>query len=172
MYKIYRAAPVSRKGIRGLVRYIRELTGTQNDMYFDIVRFLEIQLPQLIEDFNLEIVKVSDMPNKVGETFPAEYKIYIREDIYNKALEGDGYARYGIAHEIGHLIINDMDSISLCRMQTGEKLRPFEDPEWQADCFGGELLMYHPLIKDLSADEIAEKCGVTLKATKTQYSKI
>ena len=51
MCKIYRAEPVSRKWIRGLVRYIRETTGTQGDLYFDIVGFLEIQLPQLIEDF-------------------------------------------------------------------------------------------------------------------------
>ena len=65
-----------------------------------------------------------------------------------------------------------MDSISLCRMEEGEKLKPFEDPEWQADCCGGELLMYHPLIKGLSEDEIAEKCGVTPKAAKTQFSKI
>lgn len=154
------------------MRYIREKTDTQDDLYFDVVRFLEINLPQMIKKFHLEIMKVSDMPNKVGETFPAECKICIREDIYEKALEGDGYARFGIAHEIGHLLINDMDSISLCRLEKGEKIRAFEDPEWQADCFGGELLMYHPLIKDLSVEEITEKCGVTSKAANTQFSKI
>jgi Zn-dependent peptidase ImmA (M78 family) len=172
MPKRYIAEPVSRRWIRGLVRYIREKTDTQDDLYFDVVRFLEINLPQMIKKFHLEIMKVSDMPNKVGETFPAECKICIREDIYEKALEGDGYARFGIAHEIGHLLINDMDSISLCRLEKGEKIRAFEDPEWQADCFGGELLMYHPLIKDLSVEEITEKCGVTSKAANTQFSKI
>ena len=172
MCMIYRATPVSRQWIRGMVRYIREQTGTQNDIYFDVVRFLEVQLPQMIEDFSVEIVKVSSMLNKVGETFPAECKIFIREDIYEKAINGDGYARYGIAHEIGHLLINDIDSISLCRMEEGEKLKAYEDPEWQADCFAGELLMYHPLVKNLSAREIAVKCGVTPKAASIQFSKL
>ena len=62
------------------------------------------------------------MPNKCGETFPAEKKIQIREDIYQAAIEGDGFARYSVAHEVGHLLINDVDSISLCRLEPGEKL--------------------------------------------------
>ena len=109
------------------------------------------------------------MPNKVGETFPAECKICIREDIYNKALEGDGYARYGIAHEIGHLIINDMDSISLCRMQTGEKLRPFEDPEWQAKALAAEIMCSQHLVWGMSPERIKEECGVSWSAAKMVF---
>ena len=38
-------------------------------------------------------------------------------------------------------------SISLCRLEPGKKLPAYEDPEWQADAFGGELLASSYLIK-------------------------
>ena len=171
MASVYRAEPVSRKKIRDYVSYIRKITGYENVLYFPIVKFMELVLPQLIEGFHYEICTKDEMPNKCGETFPAVNKICIREDIYELALNGDGFARYCIAHEIGHLFCNDIDSISLCKLQPGEELKPYEDPEWQADAFGGELLMYYPLIKNLSTEEIAEKCGVTTRAAHVQKSK-
>lgn len=169
---IYKAAPLSRRKIRKLVSIIRKVTGTENQLFFPVVKFMELILPQLIENFTYEICSKEEMPNKCGETFPAENRICIRQDIYEKALNDDPFARYTIAHEIGHLFLNDVESISLCRLEPGEKLKPFEDPEWQADCFGGELLMYYPLVKDLDENEISEQCGVTLRAAKVQKSKI
>ncbi len=169
---IYKAAPLSRRSIREYVNHIRAVTGTKDVLFFPIVGFLELVLPQLVEGFYYEICAKDEMPNKCGETFPAENKICIREDIYEKALCDDPFARFSIAHEIGHLLLHDVGSISLCRLEHDEKLKPFEDPEWQADCFGGELLMYYPLIKYLDENEISEQCGVTLRAAKVQKSKI
>jgi Zn-dependent peptidase ImmA (M78 family) len=51
-------------------------------------------------------------------------------------------------------------------------LKPFEDPEWQADCLAGELLMPYDLIKGMSDEEVALQCGVTMAAAKYQLSKI
>lgn len=172
MESVYRAAPISRKQIRDYVAYIRKITGYEETLYFPIVKFMELVLPQLIDGFCYEICSIDKMPNKCGETFPAANKICIREDIYELALKGDGFARFCIAHEIGHLFCNDINSISLCKLQPGEELKPYEDPEWQADAFGGELLMYYHLIKNLSEGEIAEKCGVTTRAARVQKSKV
>ncbi len=130
-----------------------------------------MKVPKLIPEFELEICSEEDMGNKYGETFPAASKIALREDIYIGAIERDGFSRFCVGHEMGHLFMNDIDSISLCKLEKGERLRAFEDPEWQADAFAGELLMYHPLIKHMSVDEIAEKCGVTHSAAGTQYKK-
>lgn len=171
MSVIYKASPVSRKDIRQYVDNIRKLTGTEDILYFPIVRFMELILPQIVEGYNYEILPKEDMPNKCGETFPKENKITIREDIYQQAIEGDGFARFCIAHEIGHLLLNDIDSISFCKLEPGESLKTYEDPEWQADAFGGELLMNYRKIIDLSEDDIAEKCGVTLRAAHVQKSK-
>lgn len=167
----YKAAPVSRRDIRSLAALIRQITGTENTLYFPIVHFVECVLPQIVDGFFLEILPKEAMPNKCGETFPAEKKIQIREDIYELAIKGDGFARFSVAHEVGHLLINDVDSISLCRLEPGEKLKTYEDPEWQADAFGGELLMYYPLIRSMDEDDIAEQCGVTHRAAHIQKSK-
>ena len=172
MYEVYRAEPVSRLDVRRLVDYIRMITHTENDIYFDVMSLLEFDMVKLIDGFELEIVESKKMPNLCGETIPSQKKIRLNEEIYVKALEGDGYARFSVAHEIGHLIWHTPESISLCRLKHGEKLITYEDPEWQADAFAGELLMYHPLVKNMSPLEIELKCGVTRKAAITQYSKI
>lgn len=167
----YKASPTSRDKIRRYIEYLRKITGTENDLYFDVINFLEIKLPKLVPEYELEIKPIKEMANKCGETFPATSRIVLREDIYNLALKGDGFARFCVAHELGHLFMNDIDSISLCKLEKGERLKTYEDPEWQADAFAGELLMYNPLIKGMSVGEIAEKCGVTRSAAGTQFKK-
>ena len=172
MCSIYKAVPISRSQIRRLVKYFRILTNTEKVIYFDIMKFLEFDLPNMIKSFELEIVDSEEMADLCGETIPAERKIRLNEDIYLKAFDGDGYARFCVAHEIAHLLLHDMKSISLCRLQEGKKLITYKDPEWQADAFAGELLMYHPLIKNMSVLDIEIKCGVTGSAAATQHSKI
>ena len=51
----------------------------------------------------------------------------------------------------------------------GGKIRSFEDPEWQAKCFAGELLIPAHLVGDLTPEEISEKCGVSYDAAVVQY---
>lgn len=172
MAAAYKAAPLSRQNIRHFVKLIRKITGTENLTYFPIVQFMENVLPQIIEGFSYEIVPVEEMPDKCGETYPALNLIKIREDIYCRAVQGDGFSRLTVGHETGHLLINDEHSISLCKIQPGTRLKAYEDPEWQANCFAGELLMYYPLVKDFSVDDLREKCGVTLSAATYQKSKM
>lgn len=137
-------------------------------MYFPVVRFLENILPILIPDFQLEIVPREEMGNKHGETYPSKNLIRIREDVYMNAVEGNGRDRLTIAHEIGHLLLHDDDSIALCRLEPNEKLKPYEDPEWQADAFGGELLASSYLIRGLTSAEVQVKCGVSEAAANVQ----
>lgn len=108
------------------------------------------------------------MGNKHGETYPSRNLIRIREDVYLGAVSGCGRDRLTIAHEIGHLLLHEDDCIALCKLAPNEKLRPFEDPEWQANAFGGELLASTYLIKGMSAADVSEKCGVSMDAAKVQ----
>ena len=86
------AQGISRKKIRAFTKYVRELCGMTDRMYFPVVEFLEIILPNLIDDFTYEIVEHSEMPDKEGETIPSLNTIKIREDVYEKATQGDGRA--------------------------------------------------------------------------------
>lgn len=166
----YKATGISRLDIRRIVRHIKRLTGLENVFYFPIMQFLELVLPTLIPDFVLEVVPVKEMGNKHGETYPSKNLIRIREDVYHGALAGNGRDRLTIAHEIGHLLLHDDDSIALCRLAPDEKLRAYEDPEWQANAFGGELLASSYLIDGLSVHEVSRRCGVTEAAASVQLN--
>ena len=77
-----------------------------------------------------------------------------------------------VAHEIGHLFLHENDSVALCRLAPTDKLRAFEDPEWQADAFGGELLASSYLIKGMNELEVQISCGVSAAAARIQLRSV
>lgn len=171
MINSYKAIPVSRRDIRRLAGYLRCITRTEKDEYLDIMKLIEFDMPALVDGFELVILPSEQMENCCGYTTPGERRIVLSEDIYVKAHSGDGYARFSVAHELGHLFLHDPASITLCRLKN-QDIKTYEDPEWQADAFGGELLMYYPLVKYMGPLEMASKCGVTKSAAKMQYSRL
>ena len=166
------AQGISRKKIRAFTKYVRELCGMTDRLYFPVVEFLEIILPNLIDDFTYEIVEHSEMPDKEGETIPSLNTIKIREDVYEKATQGDGRARFTILHEVGHLLMHDNDRVALCRKSDKAPLKAYEDPEWQADVFAGELLIAEHLVKGMSVNEIEIRCGASHAAAECQHKQI
>ena len=164
----YKADPVSRADIRRYVYMLKKKVGLEEELYFPILPFVENVLPMLIPDFQFQVVPVAEMGVKHGETYPSKNLIRIREDIYNRAAEGEGRDRLTVAHEVGHLFLHEDDAIALCRLDPCEKLKPYEDPEWQADAFDGELLASSYLIKRMSAYEVQIKCGVSSAAARCQ----
>lgn len=164
----YKAAPQSRDQLRRYVQYIKEKTGLQNEIYFPILPFVENVLPMMFPDYQFEILPKEVMGSKHGETYPNKNIIRIREDIYEGAASGKGRDRLTVAHEVGHFFNHEEDSIILCRLAPGQKLKPYEDPEWQADAFAGELLAPSHLIRNMSVQEVMLKCGVSEAAAKNQ----
>lgn len=164
----YKAAPQSRNQLRRYVQYIKEKTGLENEIYFPILPFVENVLPMMFPDYQFEILPKEVMGSKHGETYPSKNIIRIREDIYEGAASGKGRDRLTVAHEVGHFFNHEEDSIILCRLAPGQKLKPYEDPEWQADAFAGELLAPSHLIRNMSVQEVMLKCGVSEAAAKNQ----
>lgn len=167
----YLATPKSRKNIREDSAFIRKIQPSENQLYFDIVKFIEITLPQLIPKFSLSIGTIEEMGQCHGLTFPDRNEIVIREDVYTRACEGNGRDRLTMAHEVYHYIEHSSDSIIFARTD-GTPQKRYYDPEWQATVFGAELLIPYDLVKklNLSPDEIAKKCGVSLAAATFQYN--
>ncbi len=166
----YKADPVSREDIRRFIRGLKRKVGLEYELYFPILPFVENVLPLLIPDFQFEVVPVIEMGGKHGETYPSKNIMRIREDVYLRAAAGEGRDRLTIAHEVGHLFMHEDDSIALCRLAPNEQLKPFENPEWQADAFGGELLASSYLIKGMTECEVQEKCGVSSSAAHVQLN--
>lgn len=163
---------ISRKQIRAFAKYIRGLCGMTNSLYFPVVEFFENILPNLIDDYTYEIVAQSEMPDKEGETIPSINTVKIREDVYEKAIRGDGRARFTIMHEVGHLLMHDNNRVALCRKSNNVTPKVYESPEWQADVFAGEILIAKHLIEGMSVNEIELCCGVSHKAAEYQYKQI
>ena len=171
MTTAYKALPTSKAAISDYARKLRRLCGYENKNTFPVMQFLELILPSLFPDLNLEIPEAEELPFKEGETLPGSNTIRIRKDIYLAACEGDGRARFTVAHEVGHFLLHTPDSIVLCRMEEGQRLRTFEDPEWQANFFAGELLAPVYLAKGMTKQQIMKEFQLSEAAAKVTASK-
>ena len=171
MYK-FKAEPLSNDDIMNLTQQLRKLLRCETNAPLDIVAILEYAMPQLYKDFDFSIREASDMKvDKHAYTELQTNKIVIREDIYERARRGEGRDRFTIAHEIGHYILHNTNLLTLTRVYPNEKVKPYEDVEWQADAFAGELLCPSCAIADMEVNDIANFYGVSVKAATAQKRK-
>lgn len=172
--RLYKAQGMSRADIRQLAAEYRKRLGLTNVAYVDIVALLELVFPRLFAKygFTYSYETQEEMGNNHGLTDPKTGRIMIREDVYERACQGKGRDRMTIAHELAHFLLHDGVTIGLARIGEGESLPTYCDPEWQATCFAAEFLMGAEVIKDMTPEQIAEKCGVSLTAAKYQKGKI
>ncbi|MDR2360242.1 MAG: ImmA/IrrE family metallo-endopeptidase [Oscillospiraceae bacterium] len=168
MRQVYLAPPSSRKNWRKAAYEIRALFGLENQLYFPIVEFMEMGMPQLISGFEYEISDETEMGVKHGETFPDNKKIVLREDVYYGAIAGKGRDRLTIGHEIKHCLFDDSETVKLYRIDSDVEIPAYIDPEWQANAFAGELLMPYHLIGGMSVEDIMRECAVSEDAVRTQ----
>ena len=140
------ASPMSRKSIRNLVDKFRHILGLENILYFPIVPFIEWCLPE--PGMNYEILTVSEMDDTYGLTNTKENVLFIREDVYLRAINGNPRDRFTLCHELGHFLLHTPDRISFAR---GD-IPAYRDPEWQANTFAGELMAHYRLTKHMSID--------------------
>lgn len=171
MNAAYKAMPVSKRNIADFAWDCRKSCGCAFIKEFPIVQYLELIMPRMFPGFTLEIAEAEEMPFKEGETIPGTDTIRLRRDIYEAACNGDGRARFTVAHEIGHFMLHTPDSIILCRMEEGQGIKKYEDPEWQANVFASELLAPVYLAKGMTAHQIAEEFKISESAAHVVVSK-
>lgn len=158
----YKVKPRTTANIRKIAQGFKDVLKI-NKSYVPIVKLIEILHQKGI--IELEIVAKDDMPDEYGLSHPATGLIKIREDVYDKAVEGDGFARFTIAHEIGHFMLHRKQA-SYAR-SIGGKHKVYEDSEWQADKFAQELLIDERTLKNgATTVNIESEYGVSGKAAK------
>lgn len=169
----YRVQPLSRLNIRSYAKRLREMLHLCEVKYIDIIWLMEYVFPEVFkkDHFSFEIRTKEEMGQNHGLTNPQSGKIYLREDIYERACQGAGRDRFTAAHELGHFLLHDDVDIGLARVSKDEHLPPYCDPEWQANAFAGEFLMDHDVIRNMTPDEIASICGVSYAAACFQKGK-
>ena len=168
------ATPLSRNNIRVFANFIRNKLGVTNQLKFPICQFLE-RIPDILNNpnFYYRIIPDNNLPKDIHAFYTLyDDAIYIKESVYNGACADKGRDRMTIAHEIGHYLLIKTNGLQLQRHFNNTSIPTYMSPEWQAKCFGGELLIPAHLIKGMQPAEIAEKCKVSLDAAKYQLSRI
>lgn len=157
----------TRKQLRTLARIVRETLHLENAVWFPIIELLDV-LTVVFPKFNYEIVEDDELPEFIhADTDIISGNIRIKESIYNGACDGNGRDRMTIAHEICHFLM--LCSLGFRIQRSFGKPKPCEDPEWQAKCMAGELMIDKRLADGMSPLEISKKCGVSIDAAEYQY---
>lgn len=158
--------------MRQLAKYIRKVLGITNTLYFPIVSVIEF-LHLFDEDAHFEIVEPEELEkNEHAVTDITSKTIKIRSDVYENACEGGGRDRMTITHEFAHFITLCVLGFKLARSFDDADIPAYRDPEWQAKCLAGELMIDSDLVKGMSPSEVSEKCGVSYDAAAFQLSRI
>lgn len=157
-------SPMSRKSIREFAREFRQLLGLENIRYFPIVQFIEWYLPRL--GLNYEILTVGEMNDTYGLTNTKRNVLYIREDVYCGAIQGNPRDRFTLCHELGHSLLHTPERVSFAR----GNIPAYRNPEWQANVFAGELMAPYYLTCGMSVDEMMKECGMSRQAAAIQYN--
>jgi len=157
--------PLSRKDIRYLTKELRKIAGLEEKTYFPIIEFIELILVAN-EGMEFEIVESYEMQDTYGTTNTSQNKMFIRNDVYEGAIQGNPRDRFTLCHELAHYLLHQPDTISYARGNVPK----YRDPEWQANTFAAELMAPYDLIKNMSINEIMKKCGMSRQAAKIQYN--
>jgi Zn-dependent peptidase ImmA (M78 family) len=168
----YIVEPKSRQNLRDLALILRKFLNLENEKYFPITELLDV-LAEIFDNFSYEIVEDNELSfGTHADTNTLAGHIRIRESVYEGACNGNGRDRMTIAHELGHYFTICFCGFKLERNFANKKVKTYSDPEWQAKCFAGELLVPAHLMKGCSVEEIVEECGVSYDAAEIQYKKI
>ncbi len=151
-------------GMRLAAFWSRILSGCGFDGNFNPLHVMENVIPQIDKSFNYRVIEKEDWT--YGDCLPAFYSpdkntIFLRSDLYHKALENDYLALITITHEITHYIqlrltwfLRSLDFIEVktevCKNDSDEMRRH----ETQTDRLMSLVLFPESFLKDRSGEEI------------------
>ena len=164
------AEPLSRQLIRKITWKVREIAGCDDVLYFPIVHFIEWVLANPENDMKMEfeIVEPCEMKDTYGTTNTGNNIMQIRSDVYERAVKCSPRDRFTLCHELGHYLLHQPESVSYAR----GGIPTYRNPEWQANTFAAELMAPMNLVKNMSVEEIMDKCGMSRQAATIQYNEI
>ena len=173
----YYAQPVSREDMRQLATVIRKVFGYLDVWWIPVERLLD-QMMVKFHDFSYEIVSDDEWDDKSShaDTDIMNNTIRIRESIFIGACDGNGRDRMTIAHEIAHYILICVAGVNLYSCRNKKTVPSYCDPEWQAKCLAGELMIPAYKINNLETtpctSRIADLCGVSYDAAFYQLKQL
>jgi hypothetical protein len=166
------AAPISRRELEDIGWKVREVLGFTEHRWLPVAHVIEHMLPQIYgEDFAFRVGLMSEMGSNHGYADPDQRELVLREDVYDGLVEGRGRDRMTGVHETSHLILHPGNR--LFRTMREERPPAFRDPEWQAKCLAGTIMMpVRMLDRCNSRLQIAREFGVSDDAAATRLKQI
>ena len=129
------------KKLRILANTFRFILKLDKTLYFPIVELLD-PMCELLPDFTYEVVTNDTFVHGIhADTNIKTGHIRIKESVYDGACNGNGRDRMTIAHELGHYFTLYLCEFKVQRNFAKKEIPAFADPEWQAKCFAGELMI-------------------------------
>ena len=160
--------PLSVKAIATIARNFRKENGVELDAPFPVLDVIDG-----LVDKGLLTVEIMDNDDPyLGPTRPALYNtvdnfIYVKESVYEE-IENENYRSvFTLAHELFHYIQTQVFEF---KFEEVEHCNAYEEIEWQANEFAGELLV-PKIYLDLSAEEIVDKFHVSMECALTRKLK-
>jgi hypothetical protein len=142
------------------------LAAKRNRYNFNICNFIiEVLAKRLRGKGNLQIkfYHSDDIPERAYVTFNP-LTLHIDEQIWRDADLGKPYARYIVAHEIGHIILHDEFAVAFSDERAAQLvyIQDEESGEWQANMFADLFLVPdYVAIRLKEPDLVAGLCVVT-----------
>lgn len=173
-----KAFPLSVSYIRLLALKLREV--------FGLTCFSAADMPKIYDNMSLLSPQIGSfsyevIPNETNfldereeaRTIVNTGKILIKEWVWNEACnKRNCRATFTLAHELGHYLFTVLLGFPLSRTKDNIKVRPFEDPEWQANTFASEFLMPYEECLKLTPEEISQRYNVSMACAVTRKDKV
>lgn len=100
-----------------------------------------------MELFNFRILIGKNVKGLGGFTDVTHHYIQLSNSTYRRLEKGDPQAKFTVAHEFGHVRLHASYKSAVFARRS--QIRPFEDPEWQANAFAAAVLMPLPTMRFL-----------------------
>lgn len=172
----YKVKPQSRAKIRSLAQDVLDLLKEQvplDGYEVPIPRVLE--LLDSMEFIQLDIVEDEALDGDAGRVEPVPGGVpllKVANSVYVAACDGDGFSRFTLAHELGHVFLHSRQPVLLSRSYVQQRNhKAFEDSEWQANQFAAELLMDMRVVRASCDDwmDVRRVFGVSEQAARIQW---
>ncbi|ANM16726.1 hypothetical protein AMK06_CH01817 [Rhizobium sp. N541] len=153
--------------IEGIAKATRSLCDISEDVDFDILHFLEVDILRVFPEFYLFVEEDSRMDGSQAFVTEDSTGIVVAESVYNDARAGFFYARKILAHEFGHVLLHHnrgYETKHSTRSPYTKQLRKmdtFNSAEWQADTYA--ILLLIPTKKCCSASELRQKYRISAR---------
>jgi IrrE N-terminal-like domain len=146
----------------------REFAGNQNLARFNVVEFVERVLPRILEKRKKGQLKLKffDMVERQAPAyvdFDESMTLYVDREIWELATLGDPYAKFVIAHEVGHIILHDhyAQAFSDDPNDQIKFAQDEESAEWQANMFASYFLVTPQVLKAFrDPQDLSRSCEV------------